>query len=147
MADQNAEQTPGELLELIMASSEGSLAARMGIELTSVAKDRLEATMPVDGNRQPYGLLHGGASCVLAESLASVGSALHGWPERIAVGVDINATHHRPAREGLVTGVATPLHLGRTTATWDVAITDEDGRRICTARVTCLLREARADTE
>jgi uncharacterized protein (TIGR00369 family) len=130
------------LIELLTSTATGSLSARMGIDITTVTRDRVVATMPVDGNRQPYGLLHGGASCVLAETLASVGSALHGWPDRVALGVDINATHHRPAREGLVTGVATPLHLGRTMATWEVEITDAGGRRVCTSRVTCLLRAA-----
>lgn len=119
----------------------GGLIDRMGIVITSVSSARVVGTMPVQGNTQPYGLLHGGASCVLAETLASVGSAAHGWPDRIALGVDLNATHHRSARVGDVTGVATPLHLGRTVATWDVVITDVDDRRVCTARVTCLLRE------
>jgi uncharacterized protein (TIGR00369 family) len=130
------------LVELLTSTAAGSLTDRMGIQITSVTRERVVGTMPVDGNKQPYGLLHGGASCVLAETLASVGSALHAWPKRIAVGIDINATHHRSATEGEVTGVATPLHLGRTIATWDVVITDAEGRRTCTSRVTCLLRES-----
>ena len=81
-----------------------------------VATERVVATMPVEGNTQPYGLLHGGASVVLAETLGSIGSALHAGPDRVAVGIDINATHHRAARPGSVTGVATPLHLGSTMA-------------------------------
>ena len=99
------------------------------------------ATMPVEGNTQPHGLLHGGASVVLAETLGSVGSALHAGPHRAVVGLDINATHHRAARSGLVTGVATPLSLGRTLAAWEIVISDEEGRRICTSRITCLLRD------
>ena len=95
--------------------------------------------MPVEGNTQPYGLLHGGASVVLAESLGSTGAALHGYPDRFAVGVDINATHHRAARSGVVTGVATPVHRGRTMATYEVVITDENGKRVCTSRITCAL--------
>ena len=117
----------------------GGLNDKLGIELVEVSPDRVVATMPVEGNTQPYGLLHGGASVVLAETLGSVGSALHGHPDRLAVGVDINATHHRAATGGTVTGVATAIHLGRTMASYDVAISDERGRRICTSRITCTL--------
>ena len=99
--------------------------------------------MPVEGNTQPYGLLHGGASVALAETLGSVGSAIHAHPDRIAVGVDISATHHRSATSGTVTGVATPAHLGRSMATWEVVITDERGKRVCTSRITCALVPAR----
>ena len=96
--------------------------------------------MPVEGNQQPYGLLHGGASVVLAESLGSIGSAIHAYPlDKVAVGVDINATHHRSATSGLVTGVATPVHRGRTSACFEVVITDERGKRVCTSRITCAL--------
>jgi uncharacterized protein (TIGR00369 family) len=98
--------------------------------------------MPVEGNTQPYGLLHGGASCVLAETLGSVAAALHAQ-ERfggIALGLEISATHHRSARAGQVTGVATPLHRGGSVATYEIAITDEAGDRVCTARLTCVLR-------
>ncbi len=98
--------------------------------------------MPVEGNTQPYGLLHGGASCVLAETLGSVGSALHGGPDRFTVGIEINATHHRAAAAGYVTGVATQVHAGQTLATYEIVISDDRGRRICTARLSCLLRAA-----
>lgn len=118
------------------------LPERMGIEFLEYDVQRLVARMPVEGNRQPYGLLHGGASCVLAETLGSIGAALHAGPDRIAMGIEINATHHRSATEGYVTGVATPLHLGRTLATYDIVITDEQDRRVCTARLTALLRDA-----
>ena len=101
--------------------------------------ERIVATMPVEGNTQPYGLLHGGASVVLAESLGSLGSAIHAHPDRISVGVDINATHNRAATRGLVTGVATPLHLGRSMTSYEVVITDEQDRRVCTCRITCAL--------
>src|SRR4051812_39985829 len=97
----------------------GALAERMGIVLTEASADRVVATMPVAGNTQPYGILHGGASCVLAETVASIGAALAA-PGHLVVGVDINATHHRAVREGTVTGTATPLHQGRTVATWQV---------------------------
>jgi uncharacterized protein (TIGR00369 family) len=97
--------------------------------------------MPVEGNTQPYGLLHGGASVVLAETLGSIGAYLHGGPDKLAVGIEINATHHRSATAGWVTGVATAIHRGGTLATYEVVITDERDRRLCTSRITCLLRE------
>lgn len=119
---------------------QGSLPERMGIEIVEASPQRMVGTMPVKGNTQPYGLLHGGASCVLAESLGSIGSALHGMADgKVAVGVDINATHHRAVRDGVLTGVATPVHLGRTTTCYEIVITDERDRRICTARLTCQL--------
>nr|WP_262401983.1 hotdog fold thioesterase [Actinomadura sp. CNU-125] len=114
----------------------------MGIEYVEATAERVVARMPVKGNTQPYGLLHGGASCVLAESIGSVGSAIHAGPGRIAVGIEINATHHRSATEGHVTGVATRAHGGRTLATYDIVITDDQDRRVCTARLTCMLRDA-----
>lgn len=130
------------LADQFNASSPGTLAERMGIVFTEVTTDRVVATMPVAGNTQPYGLLHGGASCVLAETVGSVAAVVHGMPHgRIAAGIDINATHHRAVRSGTVTGVATPLSLGSSLASYQVEITDESGRRTCTARITCILRE------
>lgn len=120
----------------------GDLSSRMGIEFVEASPERVVGRMPVKGNTQPYGLLHGGASCVLAETLGSVGSALHAGEGRIAVGVEINATHHRSATEGFVTGVATRVHGGRSLATYEIVITDEQDRRVCTARLTCMLRDA-----
>jgi 1,4-dihydroxy-2-naphthoyl-CoA hydrolase len=122
----------------------GALGERMGIVLLEASPDRVVATMPVEGNTQPYGLLHGGASVVLAETLGSVGAALHGRAvdRPMAVGVDINATHHKGVRSGVVTGVAIPVHRGRTMVTYEIFITDEGGARVCTARLTCLLRGA-----
>jgi uncharacterized protein (TIGR00369 family) len=116
-----------------------TLLDRMGIELLEASADRIVATMPVEGNVQPFGLLHGGASCVLAETLGSVGATLHAQPERAAVGIDINATHHRAVSSGTVTGVGTPIHLGRTVACYEIVVSDEQGRRVCTARITCQL--------
>jgi uncharacterized protein (TIGR00369 family) len=122
----------------------GSLAERMGITIIESAPERVVGSMPVIGNTQPYGLLHGGASCVLAETLGSLGAALHAL--RLyggkAVGVDINATHHKAMRSGTVTGVATPVRLGTTVVTYEVLITNESGARVCTARLTCLLMKA-----
>ncbi|MET7301949.1 hotdog fold thioesterase [Embleya sp. NPDC005575] len=119
-----------------------TLADRMGIEFLEASAQRVVATMPVKGNIQPYGLLHGGASCVLAETLGSVGSALHAGKDAIALGIEINATHHRSAKSGLVTGVATPVHLGRSLATYEIVITDEDDKRVCTARLSCMIKRA-----
>lgn len=118
------------------------LPERLGITISEASPQRVVGSMPVEGNTQPYGLLHGGASCVLAETLGSVGAALHAAATHggIALGIDINATHHRSARSGRVTGVATPLSLGATLASYEVVITDEEGERICTARISCLLR-------
>jgi 1,4-dihydroxy-2-naphthoyl-CoA hydrolase len=131
-----------DLAAFLGSTGGGALGERMGIEITEASPDRVVATMPVEGNTQPYGLLHGGASCVLAETLGSIGAVLHGMTvdRPYAVGVDINATHHRGVRAGTVTGVATPAHRGRTAATYDIVISDEAGNRVCTARLTCLLR-------
>ena len=124
------------------AMNPDSLMDRMGIEVVEASPERIVATMPVAGNTQPYGLLHGGASVVLAETLGSIGAALHAGPGKAVVGLDINATHHRAARSGTVTGTATPLSLGRTLVSYEVVVTDEAGRRLCTSRITCLIRDA-----
>ena len=130
-----------EILRGFARLSEGTLPSRMGITVTAASAEQVTGTMPVDGNIQPYGLLHGGASCVLAESLGSLGAALQAGPGRFAVGIEISATHHRAVAEGVVTGVATRVHGGRTTATYEIAISDDRGRRVCSARLTCLLRD------
>lgn len=125
-----------------MPQGMGSLNDKLGIELLEISPERVVATMPVAGNTQPYGLLHGGASVALAETLGSVGSALHALPDKLSVGVDINATHHRAATSGVVTGTATAIHLGRSSAAYEVVVTDESGKRVCTARITCALLPA-----
>jgi len=135
--------TPQATADWINEAGAQTLAGRLGITFVEASVDRLVATMPVAGNHQLYGMLHGGASVTLAESLGSIGAALHAGDGHIAVGVDINATHHRAVRSGLVTGVATPLALGRSTATYEVVITDETGQRVCTSRITCALRGRR----
>jgi 1,4-dihydroxy-2-naphthoyl-CoA hydrolase len=136
------EQVDSGVLESL-AGNAGALAQRMGIVLTEATPERVVATMPVAGNTQPFGLLHGGASCVLAETVGSVAATLHAGRlfGGYALGVEISATHHRGARDGVVTGVATPLHLGGLVATYEIVITDSDEQRICTARLTCLLRK------
>lgn len=129
------------IVEAFLAGSKGTLVERMGITILEATAQRVVGKMPVAGNTQPYGLLHGGASCVLAETLGSLGSALHAGPDRITVGVEISATHHRAATSGQVTAVASMLHGGRTISTYEVVISDEQGRRICTSRLTCLLSD------
>lgn len=129
-----------DLPSLFPLFSAGHLGARMGVHIVEASPERVTGTMPVEGNTQPYGLLHGGASAVLAETLGSIGAMLHGGPDHIAVGVDLNCTHHRGVRSGLVTGTATPVHRGRTTATYEIVITDEQNKRVCSARLTCLIR-------
>jgi uncharacterized protein (TIGR00369 family) len=128
------------------AEMSGALNSKMGFELLAITPERVVGRMPVAGNTQPYGLWHGGASCVLAETLASMGSHMHAQPNRIAVGVDINATHHRSVTAGWVTGTATALHLGRSVASYDIMITDDADRRVCTARVTCQLVSPRTQS-
>jgi uncharacterized protein (TIGR00369 family) len=136
--------TQPDYLAIIRERGTGALDKKMGIELLEASPQRLVATMPVEGNTQPVGLLHGGANVVLAESLGSIGTALHAGPDRRIVGVDINATHHKSATSGLVTGVATPVSLGKTLCCYEIVITNEAGERTCTARITCLILADRA---
>ena len=117
----------------------GALNDKMGFELLKLTPEEVIGRMPVAGNTQPYGLWHGGASCVLAETLASLGSFMYAQPERVSVGVDINATHHRSVTAGWVTGTAAAVHLGRTVVSYEIVIVDDAGKRVCTARVTCQL--------
>jgi len=128
----------------VYSEMNSALDEKMGFELLTLTPQLVVGRMPVAGNTQPYGLWHGGASCVLAETLASLGSFIHAQPERISVGVDINATHHRSVTAGWVTGTATALHLGRSAASYEIVITDDAGKRVCTARVTCQLVTPRA---
>jgi uncharacterized protein (TIGR00369 family) len=131
--------TQPDYLAIIKERGAGLLDQKMGIEILEASPERLVGRMPVEGNTQPIGLLHGGANVVLAESLGSIGTALHAGPDRMIVGVDINATHHKSARSGYVTGVATALSLGKTMCSYQIEITNEDGQRTCTARITCLI--------
>jgi uncharacterized protein (TIGR00369 family) len=123
----------------------GELDVKLGIVILEQSPERLVATMPVEGNRQGFGLLHGGASAAFAEALGSWAAVLHAGPGRTAVGVDINATHHRAVRSGTVTGVATAIRLGRKIASHEIVVTDEEGRRVCTARITNLILDEAAD--
>lgn len=121
----------------------GDLALKLGITLEQASPNLVVGRMPVEGNTQPFGVLHGGASVVLAETLGSIGAALHAGTGRAAAGIEVSASHHRAARGGSVIGTATALHLGRTIATYEIVITDGPGRRVCTARLTCAIGDAR----
>ena len=135
------EQAGNAGMDQVQAPDSGQLQRRMGIEFVEWSPERMVATMPVEGNRQPYGLLHGGANAVLAGSVGSIAAALHAGEDRIAMGLELSCTHHRGVTEGVVTGTATPLHRGRSTATYEIAIVDERDKRTCTARLTCVLRD------
>ena len=128
-----------DYMEILRQRGSGALDKKMGILITEASPERLVATMPVEGNTQPVGLLHGGANVVLAESLGSIGTQLHAGADRMIVGVDINATHHKSARAGIVTAVATAISLGKTLCSYEIIISNEDGERTCTVRITCLI--------
>jgi uncharacterized protein (TIGR00369 family) len=131
--------TQPNFLEILRERGGGALDKKMGIEILEASPERLVGRMPVEGNTQPFGLLHGGANVVLAESLGSVGTHLHAGPDRRIVGVDINATHHKSATSGFVTGVATAVSLGKTLCVYEIVITNETGQRTCSARITCMI--------
>jgi 1,4-dihydroxy-2-naphthoyl-CoA hydrolase len=118
----------------------GDLDRKLGITVLEQSAQRVVATMPVAGNTQAFGLLHGGASMALGEALGSYAAVIHASTlGKMAVGLDINGTHHRGAREGTITGVATALSLGRKVATHEVVISNADGQRLCTVRITNLI--------
>ncbi|CAB4627490.1 MAG: hotdog fold thioesterase [Actinobacteria bacterium] len=119
----------------------GDLAQRMGIEILELSAERAVATMPVDGNTQPLGLLHGGAYLVLGETLGSFAANVWAGPEAHAVGIEISASHSKSATAGLVTGVATAISLGKTLTVHEVVVTNEKGERCSTIRITNLIRK------
>ena len=120
----------------------GELDEKMGVKILEQSVERVVATMPVEGNRQSFGLLHGGASLAVGEAVGSWAAVIHASTlGKTAVGVDVSATHHNSARSGTITITATPIHLGRTLATHEVLITNDDGGRLCTLRITNLLLE------
>ena len=130
-----------DALSYVTERGAGALAEKMGITFLEFTLERAVATMPVEGNTQPVGLMHGGAYVVLGESLGSMSANLHAGPDRLAVGIEINASHTRSARTGLVTAVCTPLHLGRSMTTHEIVVRDEDGRRCSTIRITNLIKD------
>lgn len=117
------------------------LDTKLGVQIVDFDPDRLVATMPVAGNEQPFGLLHGGATCALAETVGSWAGALHAGPDRQVVGVELNVSYLRGATEGLVTAVCTPVRRGRTLATFLIEVTDDAGRTTASARLTTLIKE------
>ena len=124
-------------LEALNALSQGNAISTLGIEFTELGADFVRATMPVDGRtRQPYGLLHGGASVLLAETLGSSAGNLCVGEDELCVGLEINANHLRAVHEGTVTGTARPLHVGRSTQVWEIRIEDDRGRLACVSRIT-----------
>lgn len=124
----------------------GELAARLGIVLDSLEPGRAVGHLPVEGNRQPFGLLNGGASAALVETIGSILAVRDAAPDGSAVGIELSVSHHLGVRAGTVTAVATALHTGRTVASYEVALTDDAGRRIATGRLTCAIRRAGAGT-
>ena len=130
-----------DALEWARSRGIGALAEKMGFEWVEFTPERAVGTMPVEGNTQPVGLFHGGAYVVLGESLGSMHANFHAGPGRLAVGIDINATHTRSATSGLVTGVCTPIHLGRSLTVHEIVLTDDEGRRCSTVRITNMIRD------
>jgi uncharacterized protein (TIGR00369 family) len=133
-----------ELIERLVGTGGGQLTQKMGITFLELSAEKSVATMPVEGNRQVIGLLHGGAHVVLAESLGSLSAAMHAGPGRIAVGIEINATHSKAVSAGIVTATCEALVLGRTLATHSITIRDEQGNRLSTVRMTNFLKDAPA---
>lgn len=130
-----------DALDWVQRRGAGALADKMGIEFVEFSIERAVARMPVEGNTQPAMLLHGGAYVVLGESLGSMAANLYAGQGKLAVGIEINATHTRSATSGYVTGVCTPIHLGRTLTTHEIVVTDDQGRRCSTIRITNLIKD------
>ncbi|MBG6215481.1 MAG: hotdog fold thioesterase [Cryobacterium sp.] len=133
--------TTDDALAWVQQRGGGDLADKMGLEFIEFTIDRAVARMPVAGNTQPAMLMHGGAYVVLGESLGSMAANLHAGPGKLAVGIEINASHNRSATSGYVTGVCTPIHLGRTLTTHEIVVTDDAGRRCSTIRITNIIKD------
>jgi 1,4-dihydroxy-2-naphthoyl-CoA hydrolase len=128
-----------EAVALLGGDLTGTLILRLGIEVTEAGPERVVARMPVEGNTQPFGLLHGGATAALCETIGSLGAALVAGPESLPVGIELNVNHIRSVREGFVTATGIPLHSGRRTAVWDMRVHDDDGRLVAVGRLTLAL--------
>ena len=140
---ETSERSEQDALAYVEARGLGALADRMGIRMTEFSKERAVATMPVEGNTQPVMLLHGGAYVVLGETLGSMHANFLAPEGHVGVGVDINATHTGSATEGFVTGVCTPIKVGRTLTVHEIVISDEQGRRCSTVRITNFYKKVR----
>lgn len=140
-----SDSKPNPHLANLRARTERGLAAALGIHVIELTPQRVVATMPVDERtRQPFGILHGGASAALAETVASIGAIANVDSEEfVAVGLEINANHLRAKSDGVVTATATPIHIGRTTHVWDIRIIDEHNRPVCVSRCTLAIRPKR----
>jgi 1,4-dihydroxy-2-naphthoyl-CoA hydrolase len=123
----------------------GTLMPKLGLELLETGPDRLVARIPVEGNTQPYGVLHGGATAALCETIASLGTALAAGPGKVVMGVELNVNHIRAVRDGHVIATGTPLHVGRTTAVWDMKVHDDEGRLVAVSRLTLSIRAVSPD--
>ncbi len=145
MTTQVPEGLDPELRKRLIDTGGGALARKMGIDFLELSADYSVATMPVEGNTQVVGILHGGAHVVLGESLGSISAAIHGGPDRVAVGIEINATHSRSVSSGTVTGTCRALVLGRTLCTHEIVVTDEEGNRLSTIRMTNYLKSKPTD--
>ena len=132
-----------DAMDFVRERGMGPLADRMVLEVLSATAERVSARMPVEGNTQPLGLLHGGANVVLAESIGSLAANIHAGPERFAVGVDISATHLASATAGFVHAEAKALKLGATVAVYDIEIRNDAGELTCVSRLTCAIRQRR----
>ena len=122
------------------AAVDGTLLERLGIEFLHAGPERFVARMPVAGNTQPFGVLHGGATASLCETLASMGTFIVKGPEFLVMGIELNVNHLRSVREGHVTAEGTPLHVGRNTAVWDMRVHDDEGRLVAVSRLTLAIR-------
>lgn len=139
---ENLSEQHRRLLDTIdPAAVDQQLNDKVGMTFVELEPDRVVATIPVEGNLQPYGLLHGGANATLAETVGSYVAALNAGEGKVAMGLELSCTHHRAVRAGTVTAVGTPVHVGRGTVTTEIVITDEHGKRNCTAKLTCVVRD------
>jgi uncharacterized protein (TIGR00369 family) len=132
--------SPEDAAALANEHMRAGLAERLGIEWVAISGDRVVARMPVEGNVQPYGILHGGATAALCETVGSVGTALHAGLDKEVVGIELNVNHIRAVREGFVTATGTPIHVGKTTAVWDMQVHDDEGRLVAAGRLTLIIR-------
>lgn len=130
-------------LDAAIGRGMGELAERMGIVWHELTPEHSVASMPVEGNRQPVGILHGGAHVVLAESMGSIAANVHAGADRLAMGIELNASHSRSVRSGFVIATCDAIHLGSTLTTHEIVVRDEEGRRLSTVRITNIIRSAR----
>ena len=134
--------TAEQALDIARDISRGTFMERIELEWLEVGLDRIVARIPVAGNTQPYGLLHGGATAALCETVGSFGTSIHVGLDRRPVGIQLSVNHLRAVREGHVTATGVPIHVGRSTALWDVRVEDDEGRLVATGRLTLAIRDA-----